>query len=258
MTEHSDVLVRYRRLREVGLRLNNRLIGEIPKRTLQECGRTLGFLRKGILVFDSQEELSILMDYCLYHPLPGGGNLVAESLKENPPPPDSEEMAVLQAMTRSYYSLFQVTEVERGVGVSVVDVLRTEPGFIADVGFGNSAQRYLMLASRVLPIDGFLMSGGAALPVDASAARQILDELTRAKLTPDAVDFRQITPRREAEVAALMIRTCRSTGMSTRVRFEDAGRSSRQAAGALGGRDRRNVRCPCGSGKKYRACCGRR
>ena len=49
------------------------------------------------------------------------------------------------------------------------------------------------------------MTGGAALPVDPSVAGRIAEGLMRAGYNPEALDFKRITPRQEAEVAALMI-----------------------------------------------------
>src|SRR5262249_23833823 len=151
--------------------------------------------RKGQLVLDNLDEMSILMDYCIYYPQSDGRNLVSKYLERTPPATGSEEMDVLQAMTHAYYSMFQVTGVERGVGVNVQDLLRDEPGFIVDVGFGNTARPHFLLATRVIPMDGYLTTGGAALPLDASAAKRIFDELTRTKQTPDTLDFHSITRR---------------------------------------------------------------
>ena len=109
MTDHSGLLDRYRRMREVRFRLNNLLVKTIPKKTLEECGRILGFFRKGMLFFETEDETSVLMDYCLYYPGPDGRNLVAKYLEKSPPPAGSDEMAALQEMTHAYYSLFQVS-----------------------------------------------------------------------------------------------------------------------------------------------------
>ena len=246
-------------MREVRFRLNNLLVKTIPKKTLEECGRLLGFFRKGTLFFDSEDETALLMDYCLYYPQPDGRNLVARYLEKSPPAADSEEMIALETMTHSYYSLFQVIEVERGIGVSVRDLLRDETGFIADVGFGNTGLQHMIVATRIIPEEGFLMTGGAALPVDESAAKRIFKELKRTGYNPETFDYKQITPRQEAEVAALVIRACRSTGMSSHIAYAEPGSLARPTSSDSEDRSRRrNALCPCGSGKKYRACCGRR
>ena len=69
MTAHSDLLDRYKRIREVRFRLNNLLVGTIPKKRWRTTAK-LGLFRKGTLVFGSEDEMSVLMDYCLYHPEP--------------------------------------------------------------------------------------------------------------------------------------------------------------------------------------------
>ena len=259
MTAHSDLLGRYKRIREVRFRLNNLLVGTISKKTLEDCGRKLGFFRRGRLVFGSEDEMSLLMDYCLYQPEPDGRNLVAKYLEKSPPPADSDEMVALRAMTEAYYSLFQITDVERGVGITVQDLLRDETGFIVDIGFGSTAQRHLMVATRIIPVEGFLMTGGAALPVDASAARRLFNELTRMKQTPETFDFKRMTPLQEAELASLIIRTCVSSGMSSQIAYADPGGQTRSLTGRTEApRTGRNDPCPCGSGQKYKVCCGRR
>jgi hypothetical protein len=258
MTGHSDVLDRYKRTREVRFRLNNRIVKTIPTKTMQECGRMLDLYRRGTFVFDSEDESTLLMEFCLYYPDRDGRNLVMDYLEKSRASADSEEIAILQAMTRAYYSLFQITDVEPGVGIGVEDLLRDEASFIVDVGFGNTARRHFVLATRVIPFEGLLTTAGAALPVDASAARQVFDALRRTGLGPENFDYRKITPRQEAEVASLVIRTCRSTGMSSRVAYEDPGGSSpRSPVVSESPRVGRNERCPCGSGKKFKICCGR-
>ncbi len=259
MTDHSEVLTRYRRMREVRLQLNHELVRTTTKRSLQECGRMLGFLRKNTLVFDSEEEMAVLMDYCLYDPGTDGRTLVRAFFEKSPHPAGSAEMVALQAMTHAYYSIFQVTDVERGVGVSVRDLLRGETGFIVDIGFGNTAKRQLMLATRIIPIEGFLMTGGAGLPVDTFAARRIFNELQQRKQAPESFDFHQITPRQEADLAALVIRTCRSSGASAQIAYAEPGSPTRPVSTVSApARTGRNEPCPCNSGKKFKMCCGRR
>jgi SEC-C motif len=258
MTDHSGMLDRYRRMREVRFRLNNLLVKMIPKKDLEACGRILGFSRKGVLFFETEDETSLLMDYCIFYPGPDGRNLVAKYLEKSTPSADSDEMAALQSMTHAYYSLFQVVDVKRGTGVAVRDLLRGETGFIVDLGFGSTAQRHMIVATRIIPEEGFLMTGGAGLPVDASTAERISKELKRAGYNPETFDYKRITPRQEAEVAAIVIRECRSTGMTSRIAYAEPGSHARPTPGRSElRRIGRNDPCPCGSGKKFKTCCGR-
>jgi hypothetical protein len=259
MTDHAHVLAEYKRIRDVRFRLNNLLVGKIPKQNLQDCARELGLFHQGTLVFDSEQEMHVLMDYCLYRPDRDGRNMVARYLETLQPPAGSDEMVALKAMTAAYYSIFQITEVERGVGVVVEDLLRDETGFIVDVGFGNTAKLQLGVATRIVPFDGYLTTGGAALPLDRSAIERILTEMVKKRTAPANLDFTRISPEQEAELAAIIIRASLSAGMSSHVAYGEPG--SRPRATTTPSRRRkigRNEPCPCGSGRKYKMCCALR
>ena len=121
-----------------------------------------------------------------------GRNAVQKYLVQSPPPPDSDEMVLLSAALTAYYSLFQVIDLEPGIGVTVQDLLRGETGFMADIGFSSTARMGAVLATRVIPLDeqGFMMSGGAALPVVPDLLTNIQRELGRsvrpaARISPD-------------------------------------------------------------------------
>ena len=75
-------------------------------------------------------------------------------------------------MTAAYYSLFLITEVERGVGVSVQDLLRDETGFVVDVGFGTTAQRHLMLGVPDHPDRGLLDNWWSRSPCQSSGGKK--------------------------------------------------------------------------------------
>ena len=66
MSDHSAQLGRYLRIREARFRLNNLLVKTIPKSLMEECGRILGIFKNGTFVFDTENETSVLADYCIY------------------------------------------------------------------------------------------------------------------------------------------------------------------------------------------------
>jgi hypothetical protein len=228
--------------------------------TIHEGGRRLGILRKGVLVFETEDQSSVLMDYCIHYVYDRGLNAVQRYLKETPPPAGSEEMAALKAKLRAYYSINQVLSVERGVGVNVRDVLRGETDFIADIGFGSSATVGMAVAGTIVPADGFLTTGGASLPVDEVAGLRIAEGLKR--MFRPSTDFTRLTPDQEADLAAMVIRCCIESGMASRIAYETPGQAS--SRGGKPGyepdqfRANRNDPCPCGSGRKYKSCHGKR
>ena len=263
MSSHADVLPVYRRFRKVGLQLNQKLVKTLSKEVLHEGGRRLGILEQGTLVFDSEDEMSVLMDYCIHNVRIGGENAVQRYLTASPPRAGSDEMILLTAMLKGHYSLFQVVDAENGVGVTMLGVLRGDTRFLADIGFGTTAQKGDMLATRVFPLEeqGFLMSGGAILPVTPPAFARIKKELDRG-FAP-GTDFAQLTADQESKLASLVIPAC-LTAASMRPQIV-YGRSAEASSSEERSIDPREVRrgnpndpCPCGSGRKLKSCCGRR
>src|SRR5204863_1157619 len=111
-----------------------------------------------------QDMIAVLMDYCIYDVRRQGRNAIERFLAETPPPANSDDMVLLQAMRHARYSLFAVESAEPGVGVHVRDLLRDEPLFLVDVGLSRTAAVGLVLAARVMAPDGIGMTTGAALP----------------------------------------------------------------------------------------------
>jgi hypothetical protein len=254
----------YLRLRQVNLSLNRKLVGTLTKETIEEGGRRLGILRRGVLVLDTEDVVSVLMDYCIHYVFCDGRSAAQRMMVESPPPVGSDEMTLLQAMIDGWYSLFQVLDREPGVGVVVRDVLRGDTDFLTDVGLSASARQGCVVASRMISLDGFLMSTGAAMPVPKTAMKAITAGLKRMSLDGD---LPLVSPVEEAELAAMVIRTCLQAGAAEHVRFQapeeqvsrvKQWRQEKARALAPSIRANKNSACPCGSGRKYRSCCGKR
>jgi hypothetical protein len=260
MTNHADLLAPYKRVREVRFNLSARLVKTLSKEVLDEAGRALGMLRKGTFVFDSEDQTAVLMDYAIYNVRRDGRNAVERYVDESPPPPGSDQSVVLQAMLKAYYSLLQIVDVEHGVGLSVRDILSGKTDFLVDIGLGSTARKGAIMATRVIRHEGFVTTGGAGLPVPPEAGPRIKKDLER--MFPPDTDYTRLTPKQEADLAARVIRDCLAADASSHVAYAEPSQSPsrRSAAATLPARPRanRNDPCPCGSGKKYKSCCGRR
>jgi hypothetical protein len=88
---------RYRSLRALGMALNHRLIKTIPQQAYDQIGDALGIRRNGVLVFDSQDMTSVMMDCCLYDWYENGKNLVQRFAETHPATPGTDESHLLQA-----------------------------------------------------------------------------------------------------------------------------------------------------------------
>jgi hypothetical protein len=94
--ERDKLLERYRQIRGLSQSLHSKLLDQVSRETLISCGKKLGFLVKGSLVFDSEEQSHVLMDYCIYDGWSGEHNAVTRFLAQQPCPPGSDEMLLLR------------------------------------------------------------------------------------------------------------------------------------------------------------------
>lgn len=258
--ERAELLARYKRLREVGLGLNHKLLKLLSREEIQEGGRRLGILKKETLVFDSEDMVAVLMDYCLHALRRDGRNTIERVLHDTPPPEGSDERILLEAKRQAYYSLFVVEETEPGCWLRLRDLLRDESVELVDIGLSTTGERGAVFASRVMSPDGINMTTGAGLPVGRSSLRQAERFAREIKGLFPETDFHRPTPEQATDATTMLIRMCLETGAGERIAYVDAGGTDAQVAATAHARRRqRNNRvCPCGSGKKYKQCCGKR
>jgi hypothetical protein len=262
----GNVLARYQRLRPIRLRLNNTLACRLSRETLNQGAKRLGMLRRGTVVFETEDETSVLLDYCIYDVYRNGRNAVEQYLCDSPPDPDSDEMTLLRAMQHATYTVLAVTRVEPGIGCHVRNLLTDEVRLLVDIGFSNSVCPGAVLATRLMDFGEYVATGGAALPLG------VLDD---DKLDQWRRKFSMLADSACHDPAPL-IRALLQSGASSHIRYEGAtsqrrfapgGKSSAAAASATRRREHAtrqanrpvgNQRCRCGSGKMFKNCCGKR
>jgi hypothetical protein len=271
MLDQAMLLADYHRLREVSRSLHNRLIKQIPKPVLTSSAERLGLLSPGpgrhgeeVLLLEDEYEISVLMDYCLYHGRAGwnGRTVINHALAEAPPAAGSDALLLLQAMQEARFSVFAVDEAVPGIGVQVRDLLRDEPLFVVDIGFSQTADPGLLLAGNVISLPGWSMTTGAMLPVDRTIVEDLLQHLPGRFSTATVSQFRQLSPQDQSERAGCVIHACLARGAASHVEARDVKTGLKpprphSARPRVARRPARNAPCPCGSGKKYKRCCGK-
>ena len=255
LLDYDGIAARYKRMRKISFKLNKILPKYVPKRALEETAKKLGFWQNGTVVFDNIDQSFVLFDQAIHGHFQDGKNAVDRYVDEHPPDPGSDQEAVLAAKKRAFYSLFKVEGIVPGVGVHVHDILYGRRYFLADVGFSQTAVKGLVLATRVLPVEDFIMSAGAALPVDADT----LVKISRLPaLTAPSRDLTEMSREEMSDVASTVIGLCLRGDGSRSIGYqgvdEDADNEGAPARNTP--RVGRNDPCPCGSGKKHKKCCG--
>ncbi len=255
--EYSQLVSRYKQLRKITRKLHNSILPEyLSKKTYNICGEKLGMLRNNTFVFANMDQTSVLMDYCIYDHREEGINAISRYMTDFQPEADSDEYAVVKAMSQSFHTLVQVEDVLPGVGVRVNDLLGNKQFLIIDMGFSKTAIKGVVIAARILPFEDFAMTSGAPLPVDAVTLSAILHFAYQQYGSEDG-KYITVDMQQKADLTATIIRICLARDSSDHIEYEDVGIEPATSPLRRETRVGRNDPCPCGSGRKYKRCCGR-
>jgi hypothetical protein len=212
LAEHS-FLSTYKRLRHAAYRLNNILTEQLPKPALMAGAKKLGLRSGKFMVFDDPDEISLLLDYCLYNFRRRGRTLIEEYLDNGVFPEESDETLLLKAMAESHYSVFIVEKTYPGTALSLYDTFLDSTLFLIDIGLSSTAKPRHFFAGRVLPMPGFWMTSGAFLVLGPDTVKQevlpTLDKHLENTWPAGEVTF---TPSQEASFSARVIRSALREG----------------------------------------------
>ncbi len=255
--EHSQLVDRYKDFRKIVRRLHNDVLPEyLSKRAFTVSGKKLGILRDDILVLGNMDQTAVLMDYCIYEYSEEGINAVSRYIADSQLDADSDEYVVARAMSESFHTLVQVEDVLPGVGVRANDLMGNKQFLLVDMGFSETAVKGIVIAARILPFEDFVMTSGAPLPVDQETLSEILNFAVEQFGSSENSKYITLDTQQKTDLTAAIIRICLETDSSDQIKYEDVGAEPVTPPLQRETRVGRNEPCPCGSGKKYKRCCG--
>ena len=164
----------YKLFRQAGQKLCDELAKKfLSKSVLKECGKKLGIFKNNMMVFDSEDAMSVLFDYCLHQFYVNKLSIAERYLRISPPDSNSIEYEILQSMLKAHYSIFIAKEVFENKGVLFLDVLHNKKVFVIDLGLSKTAEPGVVFAGHLLPLKTFYATSGGWLPIPT---KQLLDE----------------------------------------------------------------------------------
>lgn len=205
------------------MELNHRIIKTIPRQAYDEIGDALGIRRNGVLVFDSEDMTSVMMDCCLYDWYENGKNLVQRYAETHPATPGTDERYLLQACLQAKYRILMAQSAVPGAGIHCQDALNGAELFLMDLAMSqNIPSVNAALATRTIPLGEYWMTTGAGLPV--SSKKSILDALRR-------IDSEHHNPLAGPGGMALSIaHACLAAGAADYITYESLETSPRKSA----------------------------
>ncbi len=206
MTDTDTEFQRYKRFRETAKALNGKLVRQLRSSSLKKCGKDLGIYKNGKFTFGSEDETSILMDYCIHSQRIGKKSLLDIFIEQSSYEALSDEMMILKALSNSYFTVISITATERNYLVHALDILRQQTLTLIDSGLGQTAKPGLLVATRLLrlPAGDYYMTTGAGIPFMSDAALGGLERIIRKyAATPDKGD---LSRSQELSLAKQLIR----------------------------------------------------
>ncbi|MBN1337363.1 MAG: hypothetical protein JXB39_15505 [Deltaproteobacteria bacterium] len=145
----KQAAIEYRRLHEARRRLNDRLMNRLDRRQVEVAARTLGFWHEGILVFDSEEDSAVLVDFAIHATGEGGRNAPRGLLDDGALGLDDDERRLLAGMVHARFGLYRVDEVLPGFGVRVRNLFSKQSYDLADMGLSETARPDVAFLGRL-------------------------------------------------------------------------------------------------------------
>jgi hypothetical protein len=219
MMDNGSVLERYKRFRAKGMALNVQLVRQIRSGVLKKYGKDLGIYKNGTLMFDSEDETSILMDYCIHSQRIGKKSFLDTFIEQSSYDPISDEAALLQALKDSHYTVLAVEGTQQDYLVEVTDILQQRTLTLVDTGLGQTAVPGLLIATRLIrvPASDFFMTTGAAMPVRSRAALDGLEQLVTRYAS--AIDGRGLSVTQEISFEKQLVRLLLRTPSQDKIQY---------------------------------------
>lgn len=207
MLDHAAMLDDYFRYRDILTGWQMEAAETLRDQDLDAAATRLGRLLDGNRFIGSSDEVVIIADVALYDRRHGGTSLIERYLAALPDPQDTDEAALRQAIPTARFSIFEITAVEDGVGVQIVDRRDGSSTFVTDVLLSATAEPAWMLLGRLVPLNDFGMLTGAPVLPEDDAARAIEAALA-ARFPGRAVsDLVNLSPEEEGDFTDLTLAT---------------------------------------------------
>lgn len=174
VVDRAGVLARYRRLREISRKHGNDVLDRVPKKTLLDWGKRLGLVRKKTFIGDGFEEMTLAFDLAVYAARPGKTPPIERYRRTAGFPAGSDEAIMLDAMSRSRFSLFVVKRRHAAAGLVLEDLFQGREIWLMDEGFEKTAPEGMAIASRVTEPAAYHMTTGAAVPISPGALEDVV------------------------------------------------------------------------------------
>ena len=189
----------YKHLRQIGMHLMGAVTRSLPKELILQAARDLRLLdKKGVIVCDTEDELSFIMDRAI-HDIPWPEQRFIEIYHQGEAAKLSlDQQARLKAHIQPVFSLYEVLKVSRGRGVWLADLFRSQEFFLMDTGLGSTVEEGCLLASRIIHLNGIYFTSGVSTPFGPEHKKRLMSHFASLGADKEGAESWERLMRRHA------------------------------------------------------------
>ena len=166
----NDIVGRYRRWGRIRKDIQSAALRLVSLSALLRHATRIGLSDGKVFTTDNDAELTLAYDLAVYTARKGRTRAIDRCARSRSNGQDPDEARLFEALCASRFSLFRAIGRRKPAGVRLVDLMRGSEVWLLDEGIEQSAKSGALFAMRVAPIEGFVVTCGAVIPVDGEAA----------------------------------------------------------------------------------------
>lgn len=175
----ADILSRYRRYRDLRMEIQTAALENIPHSSFLAHAKRIGLSDGKVLFTDDIVELSLAFDLAVYTASADRTRAIDRCARRRAAPKPDEAL-VLEALQASRFSIFRTIGRYEPAGVLLEDLMRGGEIPLLDEGLEKSAEPGAVFAMRVAPIEEFVITCGAIVPINPATMEECIDVLIGA------------------------------------------------------------------------------
>ena len=217
------------------------------------AGSTMGITTSdGTFVITSEHDQDRLVEWTVFHIRRGGKPLIQILLDRMPANADTTDRAILTAMASSSWGLYRIDDSRSGIGVVVTDLWRGTVHRISSRVLHQSARLGDHLVARLFTVEEITTMA----VLISKLPNEFIAGLRKVQAQGFLSDVLLAQGGDAQDTFAATVFATRPTQQPEPL----TAAGPRLGQGGMPGRNsgrNRNQPCPCGSGRKFKTCCGR-
>jgi hypothetical protein len=157
----------YEHIRKILRDLHSKFMVCLTPEGVERCARRLEIAANGALLLNTEHEMNVFLDYCLFQCYQDNSNVIQKGLKQYQSN-DEESISIFKAMANGYFAYLQILEAVGNEGLVVFDLERQTEHLMIDKGLSQVAKinAHYTLVTHVVDFGDFIITTGASIPIN--------------------------------------------------------------------------------------------